>query len=106
MKPTYIEQVNDPKEWFLERTTVSRCLSVGPCFFQFLNVEPTSTQGDVVVRIYDGQNDQGVLKLTIKCVYSHCPVKLPQPAFFRRGLYVHLVTNAAAATLQYLPLRD
>ena len=98
--------VKDPKEWFLERTTKSRCLCVGPCFFQFLNVEPTSTQSDILVKVFDGQNDQGEHKLSISDLYSHSPVSLPQPAYFRRGLYVDLKTNAAAASVQYLPLKD
>ena len=100
------ELVKDPKEWFLERTTKSRCLCVGPCFFQFLNVEPTSTQSDILVKVFDGQNDQGEHKLSINDLYSHSPVSLPQPAYFRRGLYVDLTTNAGAASVQYLPLKD
>jgi len=102
----YKEQVKDPKEWLLERITTSRCLCVGPCFFQFLNVEPSSTQSDILVKVFDGQNDQGDHKLSISCLYSHSPVPLPQPAFFRRGLYVDLTTNADAASVQYLPLKD
>jgi len=100
------EFVKEPKEWFLERTTTSRCLCVGPCLFQFLNVEPTSTQSDILVKVFDGQNDQGDHKLSISDLYSHCPVSLPHPAYFRRGLYVDLTTNAAAASVQYLPLKD
>lgn len=102
----YKEVVANPKEWFLERTSISRCLCVGPCFFQFLSVVPTSTQSDIVVKVYDGQNTSGDLKLTVKCLYSHNPIPLPHPAYFRRGLYVDLTTNAAEATLQYMPLKD
>jgi len=98
--------VQDPKQWFLERITANRCLCVGPCLFQFLNVEPTSTQSDILVKVFDGQNDQGNHKLSISDLYSHCPVHLPQPAYFRRGLYIDLTTNAAAASVQYLPLKD
>jgi len=98
--------VKNPREWLLERITTSRCLCVGPCLFQFLNVEPTSTQSDILVKVFDGQNDQGDHKLSIDDVYSHCPVALPEPAYFRRGLYIDLTTNAAAASVQYLPLKD
>jgi len=100
------ELVKDPKEWFLERITSSRCLCVGPCFFQFLNVEPTSTQSDVLIKVFDGQNDQGEHKVSISCLYGHGAILLPQPAYFRRGLYVDLTTNAGAASVQYLPLKD
>jgi len=102
----YKDVIKDPKEWFLERTTISRCLCVGPCFFQFLNVEPTATQSDILVKVFDGQNDQGDHKISISDLYSHSPISLPQPAFFRRGLYIDLTTNAAAASVQYLPLKD
>lgn len=100
------ELIKDPREWNLERVTGSRCLCVGPCLFQFISVVPTSTQSDILVKVFDGQNDQGRQKVTIKDVYSHVPVALPQPAFFRRGLYVDLTTNVSEATLQYMPLKD
>ena len=100
------EFVQEPKEWFLERTTTSRCLCVGPCLFQFLNVEPTSTQSDILVKVFDGQNDQGDHKASISCLYGHGAILLPHPAYFRRGLYIDLTTNAAAASVQYLPLKD
>jgi len=100
------ELVNSPREWVLERTTSHRCFCVGPCLFQFLNIEPTSTQSDVLVKVFDGQNDQGEHKLSISDLYSHSPVVLPKPAYFRRGLYVDLTTNAKAASVQYLPLKD
>jgi len=102
----YKEIVKDPKEWFLERTTISRCLCKGPCFFQFMNVEPSATQSDIQVYLYDGENTAGVLKIAIVCLYGHGALLLPQPAYFRRGLYVDLNSNAAAASLQYLPLRE
>jgi len=71
-----------------------------------MNIEPTSTQSDIVVRCYDGQNTTGILKVVIKCLYGHGAILLPQPAYFRKGLYIDLTTNAAAASVQYLPLKD
>lgn len=100
------ELVKNPKEWQLERTTVSRCICVGPCLFWFAHYEPSATQSDVEIKIFDGQSDQGDLKLSVLSLYGQPCIPLPGPAFFRRGLYVDLTTNCAAVTVFYLPLRD
>jgi hypothetical protein len=106
MNPDLERVVENAKEWTLEEVAASRCLCVGPCLFQFIACVPTNVAAAVQADVYDGQDDQGNLKVTIKFQYA-CPCcKLPQPSYFRRGLYVNLTTNIGKAFVQYLPLRD
>ena len=98
------ELVKDPKEWILEYVDTSRCICVGPCLVQFVNPVPTATNATLILNIRDGQDINGRIKCSIKHQYPCCAI--PNPAYFRRGLFIELHTNAAAACIQYLPLAD
>lgn len=106
MNPNLAAIIENAKEWQLERTTTSRMISRGPCLFQFLSIEPVNKALNAIVEVYDGENDQGVLRLVGCTFYCYGPYLLPNPAYFRRGLYLKLHTNATSASVQYLPLRD
>lgn len=106
MNPDLERLVDDSKEWVLERVTESRCLCVGPCLFSSCLPVATNVNAALLIDIYDGQGDQGDLKCSIHQIYTFPCCSPPFPAYFRRGLYVNLTTNAAAACIQYLPLKD
>lgn len=106
MNPDLERIVNNAKEWQLELTTVSRMICRGPCLFQFLSIDPTDKAANASVSVYDGENDQGVLRLVGTTFYCYGPYVLPNPAYFRRGLYVTLAQNVDSCSVQYLPLRD
>lgn len=106
MNPDLDRVVEDAKEWQIDCFTTSRCLCVGPCLVQFVNVIATDVAAMVQIDIYDGQNNQGTLKCTVKSQYASPCCSFPRPAYFRRGLYINLTTNATGACVQYLPLKD
>lgn len=96
----------DPKEWIVERITASRMLCKGPCYLSYVHSDPTASGSAMAVDVYDGENDSGDLKFTINNVNVHPPLSLPRPAYFRRGLYIKLTSNAASVSVQYMPMRD
>jgi hypothetical protein len=106
MNPDLNIVIENAKEWIVDSITSSRCLCVGPCLFHFINAVPTATNASVTVKVYDGQNDQGTLKLHVHSQYSNPSCQFPEPCYCRRGLYVELGQNASGACIQYLPLRD
>lgn len=106
MNPDLKAFVENAKEWQLERIIASRMICKGPCLFQFLSIEPTAKNLNAIVEVYDGENVTGDLRLVGCTFYCYGPYSLPNPSFFRRGLYIKLHTNVDSASVQYLPLRS
>jgi len=106
MNPDLVRLVEDAKEWSLEKVVKSRCVCVGPCLVHWMIPVATNVSAALEVNVYDGQDDQGKLKITIAQIYTFPCCSLPEPAYFRRGLFVDLTTNASGLCIQYLPLRD
>jgi len=106
MNPELKRFIEDAKEWSLECITSSQCLCVGPCLYQGVNCQPTDVAAASVVTVYDGQSDQGKTKCIIKSQYACAFCCMPQPVFFRRGLYIDLTTNADGACVLFMPLKD
>jgi len=98
--------IESSKELALDRITSSRMVCKGPCLVYFLLSEPVDVATALILTVYDGENDQGDLKLKIKTQYGSCCCSLHQPAYFRRGLYIDLTTNLSSCSVQYLPLKD
>ena len=100
------EAHNDAKRFETVCIQASQCLCVGPCVLCCVVISPEDATGVYECKIYDGQDESGVLKFDIEGQFIPFEVTDSHGYYFRNGLYVALTTNIGNVTMHFDPIRD
>jgi len=85
-----------------ERVDSSRMVSAKPLWLLSACVEVDNAEEKSQVGLINGENSSGLVLYKLKAQYAHTDHGTPIPIYFNHGLYVNLVDNADAITVQYL----
>lgn len=85
-----------------ELFSADKCVSKYPCFLFSISIASNGS-GVADAEVYNGQNTNGVRLLGLRCADNDEKHRLfVPPVYFNRGLYLDIVDNVEAVTVQYL----
>ncbi len=91
----------DPKDIATVRIAATALVCPSPCYVYGFSV-CSDTSGNGYAKVYDGHNDTGDLKYVWRiATNTSFSIQLVVPVYFRRGVYIDLVSNVESATLRF-----